>query len=202
MARERGLYRRKDSRFWWIGLVLPDGRRVCSTGCINRTDAESYAVRLKNEAIEARQQGLLGIFVWQQAVVRYLEEFADKRSLSDDKDHLRKLDPYLRSLKRHSLECGRRGGARIDPGTAPALVLHLCRSAHPAKFDRVGQGETARRHRGLPLPRPEAHLGLLARAERHFAAGADGIGRLEVVRDGAALCAPGPGETEFRGRTH
>src|SRR5580704_12113529 len=58
MARERGLYRRKDSRFWWIGLVLPDGRRVYqSTGCINRTAAESYVVRLKNEAIEAKQQG-------------------------------------------------------------------------------------------------------------------------------------------------
>ena len=81
MARERGLYRRKDSRFWWISLVLPDGRRVCqSTGCINRTDAESYVVRPKNEALEAKQQRLLGIFVWQQAVVRYLEEFADKRS--------------------------------------------------------------------------------------------------------------------------
>ncbi len=48
MARERGLYRRKDSRFWWNGLVLSDGRRVCqSTGCIDRTDAESYLVRLK-----------------------------------------------------------------------------------------------------------------------------------------------------------
>ena len=331
MARERGLYRRKDSRFWWIGLVLPDGRRVCqSTGCINRTDAESYAVRLKNEAIEAKQQGLLGIFVWQQAVVRYLEEFADKRSLSDDKDHLKKLDPYLRSLKLDAidmtvlqpfirdrkvkdgvsnatvnralevvrrilnvahqdwrwlkgvpkirmlkeprrrvrflrreeadrliealpahmkpivefalatgcrageilglewsrvdltrkvawldhgttksgdgrgipLECGCRGGARIDAGTAPALVLHLRRKTHPSKLHRLGPGEAARRHRGLPLPRPEAHLGLLARAERHFAAGADGTGRMEIVRDGAALCAPGPGETLLRGRTH
>src|SRR6202041_4036915 len=55
---------------------------------------------------------------------------------------------------------------------------------------------------GLPLPRPEAHLGLVARAERHFVAGADGTGRMEVVRDGAALCAPGPGETLLRGRTH
>jgi hypothetical protein len=53
----------------------------------------SYAGLLKNEATEARQQGLLGIFVWQQAVVRYLEEFADKRSLSDDRDHRQKLDP-------------------------------------------------------------------------------------------------------------
>jgi hypothetical protein len=40
MARERGLNRRKDSRFWWIGLVLLDGRRVCqSTGCINLTQS-------------------------------------------------------------------------------------------------------------------------------------------------------------------
>ena len=105
MARERGLYRRKDSRFWWINLVLPDGRRVCqSTGSINRTNAESFAIRLKNEAIEAKQQGLLGIFVWQQAGMRYLEEFADKRSLSDDKDHLKKLDPYLRSLKLDAID--------------------------------------------------------------------------------------------------
>jgi integrase len=79
--------------------------RVCqSTGCINRTDAESYTVRLKNKALEAGQQGLLGIFVWQQAVVRYIEEFADKRSLSDDKDHLKKLDPYLRSLKLDAID--------------------------------------------------------------------------------------------------
>lgn len=105
MARERGLYRRKDSRYWWINLVLPDGSRVCqSTGCVDRTDAEEFAVRLKNEALEARQQGLLGIVVWQQAVVRYLEEFADKNSLSDDKDHLKKLDPYLRSRRLDAID--------------------------------------------------------------------------------------------------
>ena len=100
MARERGLYRRKDSRFWWINLVLPDGRRVCqSTGCVDRTAAEAFAVRLKSEALEARQQGLLGIVDWQQAVVRYLEEFGDKKSLPDDRFHLQRLDPYLRSRR-------------------------------------------------------------------------------------------------------
>jgi integrase len=36
--------------------------------------------------------------------VRYLEEFADKRSLSDVKDHLKKLDPYLRSLKLEAID--------------------------------------------------------------------------------------------------
>jgi hypothetical protein len=42
----------------------------------------------------------------------------------------------------------------------------------------------------------------VARAGRHFVAGADGTGRMEVVRDGAALCAPGPREALLRGRTH
>jgi integrase len=54
--------------------------------------------------LEPRQQGLLGIVVWQQAVMRYLEEFADKKSFSDDRDHLRKLDAYLRSLRLDAID--------------------------------------------------------------------------------------------------
>jgi hypothetical protein len=81
MARERGLYRRKDSRYWWIKLALPDGRCICqSTGCTDYPAAEAFVVRLKSEALESQQQGLPGIGIWQQAVVRYLEEFADKKS--------------------------------------------------------------------------------------------------------------------------
>ena len=97
MARERGLYRRKDSRYWWINLVLPDGRRLCqSTRCVHRTDAQAFVVRLKNELLEDRRQGFQQGHAWQAAVLRYLSEFADKNSLSDDRDHLRKLDPFLR----------------------------------------------------------------------------------------------------------
>jgi hypothetical protein len=36
--------------------------------------------------------------------VRYIEENVDKRSLSDDSDHLKKLDPYLRSLKLDAID--------------------------------------------------------------------------------------------------
>jgi len=98
MARERGLYRRKDSRYWWINLVLPDGRRLCqSTRCVHRTDAQAFVVRLKNELLEDRRQGFQQGHAWQEAVLRYLREFADKNSLSDDRDHLKKLDPYLRN---------------------------------------------------------------------------------------------------------
>lgn len=37
-------------------------------------------------------------------MLRYLEEADDKRSLSDDRDHLRKLDPYLRSLRLDAID--------------------------------------------------------------------------------------------------
>ncbi len=94
MAREKGLYRRQDSPYWWIKTVLPDGRRVCkSTRLIVLEDAEECLIRLKAEAYEAARTGIPVEQKWQTAVLRYLEDNADKRSLPDDKDHLLKLDP-------------------------------------------------------------------------------------------------------------
>jgi integrase len=100
MAREKGLYRRKDSPFWWVKLVLPDGRRVCqSTRLEVLEDAEEFLIRLKAEAYEAARSGIPAEQKWQAAVVRYLEDNADKQSLRDDRDHLQKLDPYLRDKR-------------------------------------------------------------------------------------------------------
>jgi hypothetical protein len=97
MARKRGLYRRKDSRYWWVHILLPDGRRVCqSTRCTERAEAEAFVVRLQSESLRDPGLQALGSFAWPQAVVRYLEECAEKKSLPDDRDHLRKLEPYLR----------------------------------------------------------------------------------------------------------
>ena len=97
MARERGLYRRKDSPYWWIDVVLPDKRRVCkSTRLRDQREAEEYLIRLKKEAYDAVRSGVSVDKQWTDAVLRYIRENVDKRSLSDDKDHLRRLDPYLR----------------------------------------------------------------------------------------------------------
>ena len=97
MAREKGLYRRKDSPYWWIDVVLPDGRRVCkSTRLKILEDAEEFLIRLKAEAYEAARTGVPAEQTWQTAVLRYLEDNAEKRSLPIDKLHLLELDPYLR----------------------------------------------------------------------------------------------------------
>lgn len=100
MAREKGLYRRKDSPYWWIKIVLPDGRRVCqSTRLTVLKDAEEYLIRLKADAVEALRTGIPAEHNWQEAVLRYLEDNCDKPSFRDDKDHLTKLDPYLRGYR-------------------------------------------------------------------------------------------------------
>jgi hypothetical protein len=92
MARKRGLYRRKDSEYWWVDLLFPDGRRVCqSTRCTERAEAEIFFVRLERELRGSPARQKSEGFEWSQAVVRYLEECADKKSLPDDRDHLKKL---------------------------------------------------------------------------------------------------------------
>jgi len=100
MAREKGLYRRKDSPYWWVKIVLPDGRQVCrSTRLKVLADAEEYLIRLKAEAYEAARTGIPVERNWQDAVVQYLEDNADKRRLFYDQAHFQKLDPYLRGYR-------------------------------------------------------------------------------------------------------
>jgi integrase len=104
MAREKGLYKRKESPYWWIKTVLPDGRRVCkSTRLKVLEDAEEFVIRLKADAYEAARTGIPAEHNWQDAVVQYLEDNVEKRSLRDDKDHLLKLDPYLRGFRLRDL---------------------------------------------------------------------------------------------------
>jgi len=104
MAREKGLYRRKDSPYWWIDVVLSDGRQVCkSTRLKVLADAEEYLIRLKADAYEAARTGIPAEHNWQDAVVQYLEDSVDKRSLDDDKAHLLKLDSYLRGHRLRDL---------------------------------------------------------------------------------------------------
>jgi hypothetical protein len=76
-------------------------------------------------------------------------------------------------------------------GGPPALVLCVPGRADAGGGLGVGAIPQACRNRGPSVPRSAAHVGELARQERHELAGAHGVGRLEVVRDGASLRALG-----------
>ena len=99
MARERGLYRRRDSRYWWADVVLPNGVRLCgSTKTEKRSEAEAFLAKLKSEAYEQGKLGLSAPRSWQEAVVRYLSVKANLRSIEDVRRICRKLDPYFGKL--------------------------------------------------------------------------------------------------------
>lgn len=99
MARETGIYRRPDSRFWWIATTLPNGKRLRqSAGTENREDAEALLAKLTLDAYRERHFGFKPERSWQEAVVRYLAVKAMLRSFSDVKRICRMLDPYLGTL--------------------------------------------------------------------------------------------------------
>ena len=96
MARESGLYRRRDSRYWWIDVALPNGRRLCqSTRTEDRKEALALIAKLKSEAFRQAHFGVKPKRSWQEAVVRYLEVKASLRSIGDVKRICRILDPVL-----------------------------------------------------------------------------------------------------------
>ena len=99
MAQETGVYRRKDSRFWWIAATLSNGKRIRrSAGTENQEDAEALLAKLKLDAYRQVHFGVKSRRSWQEAVVRYLDVKARLRSYRDVKRICRYLHPYLGTL--------------------------------------------------------------------------------------------------------
>ena len=104
MARETGIHRRGDSPFWWIDVVLPNGRRIRqSARTKDREEAEALVAKLRHDAFRESKLGILPARSWQEAVVRYLTVKANLRSIEDVKRICRKLDPYFGSLELHEI---------------------------------------------------------------------------------------------------
>ena len=99
MARETGIYRRSDSRYWWISATLPNGKRIRqSAGTECREDAEALLAKLTLDAYKAMHFGIKPQRSWQEAVVRYLTLKSNLRSYRDVCRICRMLDPYLGKL--------------------------------------------------------------------------------------------------------
>jgi integrase len=93
------LYRRNNSRHWWIRFTAPNGKEIRrSTGTENRKDAEEYEAKLKGDIWRQSRLGDKPKRTWQEAVVRWCTETDHKASHDDDLMHLAWLDPHLGSL--------------------------------------------------------------------------------------------------------
>ncbi|MGD7244786.1 tyrosine-type recombinase/integrase [Ralstonia pseudosolanacearum] len=91
------LYKRKDSNNWYYKLYAPGNRTPVqgSTGTSDRERAQEYHDRLKVDLWNQAKLGHQPRYTWNDAVVRYVEDRAELRSLETTRTHLRWLDKHL-----------------------------------------------------------------------------------------------------------
>ncbi len=87
------LYKRKET--WWISISHNGQRILRSTGTTNKVEAQQYHDKLKAELWRLTKLDNKAVYSWREAVLRWLRESSHKRSIEDDKYHLRWLDMYL-----------------------------------------------------------------------------------------------------------
>ena len=150
MARARGVYRRGDSPYWWIDVVLPDGGRIRqSAKTENRQEAVALVAKFKTEAFKQSAFGIKQRRSWQEAVVRYLALKANLRSIEDVRRICRKLDPVLGNLMLDQIN-GDRSGAEYSYDAA-----HRCRTNDRERVTcRRAGGWLPERGSGISRPEP------------------------------------------------
>ena len=90
------IYKQEKSGNWYIDFIDPNGKRVRqSAGTENKQQAQELHDRLKFEAWRVKNVGDKVRHSWQEAVVRWLNEHAHKKSLRGDKEVLRYLNQHL-----------------------------------------------------------------------------------------------------------
>ncbi|MDX1838197.1 tyrosine-type recombinase/integrase [Legionella taurinensis] len=95
------LYRRNE--VWWISITH-DGQRIQrSTGTANKLAAQEYHDKFKAELWSLAKLQSKAVYSWRDAVLRWLKENGHKRSINDDKTHLRWLDGYLKNYQLHEI---------------------------------------------------------------------------------------------------
>ena len=93
---EAGLYRRQDSRYWWISTTLPNGKRIRqSTGTETRSEAKAYLAKLQLDSYRETHLGIKPQRNWQEAVVRFLAAKASLRDVKGYQGICRRLHEYL-----------------------------------------------------------------------------------------------------------
>lgn len=88
------LYKRKN--IWWVDINHNGKRIQRSTGTASKVDAKQFHDKFKAELWKNRFLEEKPKKTWIEAVMRWLTESQHKRSLDDDRSHLRWLDKHLR----------------------------------------------------------------------------------------------------------
>ncbi|MBA2657318.1 MAG: site-specific integrase [Tatlockia sp.] len=87
----------KRNNFWWVDITHQGKRIRQSTGTQIKAKAQQLHDKLKNDLWLEISLKALPKKLWMDAVMRWIEESHHKRTLNDDKIHLRWIDSYFRN---------------------------------------------------------------------------------------------------------
>ena len=88
----------KRENIWWIDITHQGKRIRQSTGTQVKSKAQQLHDKLKFDLWTSTELNSIPQKYWMDAVLRWLEESAHKRTLNDDKIHLRWADQFMRGL--------------------------------------------------------------------------------------------------------
>jgi integrase len=122
------IYRHPKTQFYFTDFTIGGKRIRQSTGTKDRTLAEQYEATIKQSIWAQRHLKVTPDYTWQSAVVKYLNEKSQKRSLNDDKVILRNLHPHLGDFLLRD----------INRETADSAIDTLAKERHwsPARCNR------------------------------------------------------------------
>ena len=93
------LYPRKNSPYWYYKICHKGEVLQGSTGTHIKAKAQEFHDKLKNSLWEQERLGVKPVYVWEDAVLKYLEETKHKASQVSDIYHLRWLDNFLNGVE-------------------------------------------------------------------------------------------------------
>lgn len=86
----------KRNKMYWIDINHNGSRIQRSAGTNDKLAAQEFHDKVKAELWRQTKLGDKPERMWMDAAVRWIKESSHKRSLNDDKSHLRWLDSYLK----------------------------------------------------------------------------------------------------------
>ena len=120
------LYKRK--KIYWIA-VSHNGKRIFrSTGTSNKLAAQELHDKLKADLWRQSKLDEKPDKTWMDAAIRWLNESSHKRSLVDDKYHLRWLNPYFKDLQLNEIDRNlieKVANDKLDSGVSCATVNRM-----------------------------------------------------------------------------
>lgn len=93
----------KRGNIWWIKIIHFGKKIQRSTGTLDKVLAKQLHDKLKAELWKSANLDEKPERKWMEAVVRWIEESQHKRSLVDDKTHLRWVSPHLKNYSLHQI---------------------------------------------------------------------------------------------------